>query len=190
MILPIYLYGQPVLRRVADTVTPEYEGLGELIENMKATMYASEGIGIAAPQVGVSARIVYIDASALKDTFPELAESEYVLINPEITVLDDGKRLSRDEGCLSLPGIYEGVTRTEKIRIKWQDENFVEHDEVIEGYLARVMQHECDHLDGKVFIDHLSPIRKQLIKSKLNNIVRGKVHCDYRTRGAEAKGKR
>ena len=106
-----------------------------------------------------------------------------MLINPEITVLDDGKRLSRDEGCLSLPGIYEGVVRTEKIRIKWQDENFVEHDEVIEGYLARVMQHECDHLNGKVFIDHLSPIRKQLIKGKLNNIIRGKVNCDYRTKG-------
>ncbi len=190
MILPIYLYGQPVLRRVADTVTPDYEGLGSLIENMKATMYASEGIGIAAPQVGVSARIVYIDASVLKDSFPELEEAKYVLINPEITVLDDGKRLSRDEGCLSLPGIYEGVTRTEKIRIKWLDENFTEHDEVIEGYLARVMQHECDHLQGKVFIDHISPIRKQLIKSKLNNIVRGKVHCDYRTKGAEVKGKR
>ena len=183
MILPIYLYGQPVLRRVADVVTPEYEGLSELIENMKATMYASEGIGIAAPQVGVSAKIVYIDASALKESFPELADSKYVLINPEITVLDDGKRLSRDEGCLSLPGIYEGVVRTEKIRIKWQDENFVEHDEVIEGYLARVMQHECDHLDGKVFIDHLSSIRKQLIKGKLNNIIRGKVNCDYRTKG-------
>ena len=137
--------------------------------------------------VGVSARIVYIDASALKENFPELADSKYVLINPEITVLDGGKRLSRDEGCLSLPGIYEGVTRTEKIRIKWLDENFAEHDEVIEGYLARVMQHECDHLDGKVFIDHISPIRKQLIKAKLNNIVRGKVHCDYRTKGVAKK---
>ena len=93
MILPIYLYGQPVLRRVADEITPEYEGLTELIENMKATMYASDGIGIAAPQVGVSAKIVYIDASVLADTFPELAEAKYILINPEIEVIADGKRL-------------------------------------------------------------------------------------------------
>ena len=175
MILPIYLYGQPVLRRIADEITPDYEGLGELLENMKATMYASDGIGIAAPQVGVSAKIVYIDASVLADTFPELE------------VIDDGKRLSREEGCLSLPGIHEPVQRTEKIRIKWLDENFAEHDEVIEGYLARVMQHECDHLDGKVFIDHISPIRKQLIRAKLNNIVRGKVNCDYRTKGVAKK---
>lgn len=187
MILPIYLYGQPVLRRIADEITPDYEGLGELLENMKATMYASDGIGIAAPQVGVSAKIVYIDASVLADTFPELADSKYVLINPKIEVIDDGKRLSREEGCLSLPGIHEPVQRTEKIRIKWLDENFAEHDEVIEGYLARVMQHECDHLDGKVFIDHISPIRKQLIRAKLNNIVRGKVNCDYRTKGVAKK---
>ena len=183
MILPIYLYGQPVLRRVADEITPEYEGLTELIENMKATMYASDGIGIAAPQVGVSAKIVYIDASVLADTFPELAEAKYILINPEIEVIADGKRLSREEGCLSLPGIHEPVMRTEKIHIK----NFTAHDEIVEGYLARVMQHECDHLDGKVFIDHISPIRKQLIRNKLNNIVRGKVNCDYRTKGVAKK---
>ena len=187
MILPIYLYGQPVLRRVADEITPEYEGLTELIENMKATMYASDGIGIAAPQVGVSAKIVYIDASVLADTFPELAEAKYILINPEIEVIADGKRLSREEGCLSLPGIHEPVMRTEKIHIKWLDENFTAHDEIVEGYLARVMQHECDHLEGKVFIDHISPIRKQLIRNKLNNIVRGKVNCDYRTKGVAKK---
>lgn len=183
MIHPIYLYGHPVLRKISPDITPDFPGLKELIENMKATMYESDGIGIAAPQVGVTARVVYIDASALEETFPELADSKYVLINPHIEVINDVKRISRDEGCLSLPGISESVPRVEKIRIQWMDEEFKPHDEIVEGYLARVMQHECDHLDGKVFIDHISPIRKQLIRGKLNNIVNGKVRCSYRTKG-------
>ena len=185
MVLPVYLYGHPVLRKVSPEVTPGFEGLKELVQNMSETMYASDGIGIAAPQVGVSARIVFIDVSCLADTFPELADKKFVLINPRIEVLDDGKRLSREEGCLSLPGIHEAVTRVEKIRIGWVDEDFNPHEEVVEGYLARVMQHECDHLEGKMFIDHLSPIRKQLIKGKLNNIIKGKVNCDYRTKGCK-----
>ena len=183
MILPIYLYGTPVLRAKAHTIDSSYPDLGKLIENMKETMYSSEGIGIAAPQVGLDIQLVYIDAGCLKDTFPELAEnSSFVLINPEITVLEDGKKVTREEGCLSLPGIHESVTRVEKINLKWQDENFEEHERVIEGYLARVVQHECDHLDGKMFIDHLSPIRKQLIRAKLHNIMEGKVKCDYRVK--------
>lgn len=187
MILPIYLYGHPVLRKISPDITPDYPGLKELVENMKATMYSSDGIGIAAPQVGVNARIVYIDASVLADTFPELADSKYVLINPHIEVLEDGEKVSREEGCLSLPGIHEPVSRIEKIRITYVDEQFNPHDEVVSGYLARVMQHECDHLDAKLFIDHLSPIRKQLIKGKLNNIIKGKVNCDYRTKGYKSK---
>ena len=185
MILPIYLYGHPVLRQTAACVDASYPELSTLLENMKETMYASDGIGIAAPQVGVSAKIVYIDVSCLADTFPELADSKMVLINPEITVIDDGKKLTREEGCLSLPGIHENVTRIEKIHLKWQDENFEVHEKDIEGYLARVVQHECDHLDGKVFIDHISPIRKQLISGKLKKIVDGKVRCTYRTRGVK-----
>ena len=185
MILPIYLYGQPVLRRVADEITPEYEGLTELIENMKATMYASDGIGIAAPQVGVSAKIVYIDASVLADTFPELADSKMVLINPVLEVIEDGKRESREEGCLSLPGIHENVSRIEKVNLKWQDENFESHEQVFEGYFARVLQHEYDHLEGQVFIDHISNIRRQLISGKLKKIVDGKIRCTYRTRGVK-----
>lgn len=182
MTLPIYLYGHPVLRKISPDITPDFPGLHDLIENMKETMYGSDGIGIAAPQVGVTARLVYIDASVLADTFPELAGSKYVLINPHIEVLE-GKRISRDEGCLSLPGISESVPRVEKIKITWCDEDFKPQEKIVEGYLARVMQHECDHLDGKVFIDHISPIRKQLIKGKLNNIISGKVRCDYRTKG-------
>lgn len=183
MILPIYLYGHPVLRNISPDITPDFPGLHELVENMKATMYASDGIGIAAPQVGVNARVVYIDASVLADSFPELADSKYVLINPHIEVIENGEKISREEGCLSLPGIHEPVTRIEKIRINYLDEEFKPHEEVVSGYLARVMQHECDHLDAVLFIDHLSPIRKQLIRGKLNSIIKGKVRCDYRTKG-------
>ena len=182
MILPIYLYGHPVLRKESVDITPDYPNLKELIENMKATMYDSDGIGIAAPQVGLNIRLVCIDVDVLKDTFPELEGRQFVLINPRIEVIEDGKKTNREEGCLSLPGIHESVPRIEKIRVTWLDENFQPHDEVIEGYLARVFRHECDHLEGKVFIDHISAIRKQLIRNKLRNIVDGKVRCSYRTR--------
>lgn len=182
MILPIYLYGHPVLRKESVDITPDYPNLKELIENMKATMYDSDGIGIAAPQVGLNISLVCIDVDVLKDTFPELEGRQFVLINPRIEVIEDGKKTNREEGCLSLPGIHESVPRIEKIRVTWLDENFQPHDEVIEGYLARVFQHECDHLEGKVFIDHISAIRKQLIRNKLRNIVDGKVRCSYRTR--------
>ena len=182
MILPIYLYGHPVLRKESVDITPDYPNLKELIENMKATMYDSDGIGIAAPQVGLNIRLVCIDVDVLKDTFPELEGRQFVLINPRIEVIEDRKKTNREEGCLSLPGIHESVPRIEKIRVTWLDENFQPHDEVIEGYLARVFQHECDHLEGKVFIDHISAIRKQLIRNKLRNIVDGKVRCSYRTR--------
>ena len=150
---------------------------------MKATMYDSDGIGIAAPQIGLNIRLVCIDVDVLKDTFPELEGRNFVLINPRIEIIEDGEKNTCEEGCLSLPGIHEAVTRIEKIHATWVDENFEPHDEIIEGYLARVFMHECDHLDGKVFIDHISPIRKQLIRNKLRNIVDGKVRCSYRTRG-------
>ncbi len=187
MILPIYLYGHPVLRKQSTDITPDYPKLSELIENMKTTMYESDGIGIAAPQVGLSIRLVYIDVDVLKDTYPELAGRSFILINPRIEVLEDGKKTNREEGCLSLPGIHESVPRIEKIKVNWLDENFEAHEEIIEGYLARVFQHECDHLEGKVFIDHISSIRKQLIRNKLRNIVDGKVRCGYRTRSFNKK---
>ena len=183
MILPIYLYGHPVLRKESVDITPDYPNLKELIENMKATMYESDGIGIAAPQVGLNIRLVCIDVDVLKESFPELEGKNFVLINPRIEIIEDGEKTTCEEGCLSLPGIHEPVTRIEKIHATWVDENFEPQEEIIEGYLARVFMHECDHLDGKVFIDHISPIRKQLIRNKLRNIVDGKVRCSYRTRG-------
>lgn len=149
MILPVYIYGQPVLRNEAELVTKDYEGLNELIENMKETMYASNGIGIAAPQVGMGLKLIYIDVDVLKDDFPELKGVQMVLINPEVTVDESSPTVTREEGCLSLPGVNENVTRHSKIHLKWTDKNWVEHEQDIEGYLARVVQHECDHLDRK-----------------------------------------
>ena len=139
MILPVYIYGQPVLRNEAELVTKDYEGLNELIENMKETMYASNGIGIAAPQVGVGLKLVYIDVDVLKDDFPELKGVQMVLINPEVTVDETSSTVTREEGCLSVPGVNENVTRHSKIHLKWTDENWVEHEQDIEGYLARVV---------------------------------------------------
>lgn len=178
MKLPVYLYGHPVLRRVADEVDRTYPDLDKLVSDMFETMYASEGVGLAAPQIGKSIRLVVIDADPLAESFPECAGRKFVLINPEYDILD-GEKVSRSEGCLSVPGLNENVSRVEHIRLNWLDENFIEHEEELDGFLARIVQHELDHLDGKMYVDHISPIRKQLIKSKLNNIVQGKTRPDY-----------
>ncbi len=183
MKLPVYLYGHPVLRNVSEDITPEYEGLRELVGNMYETMYASDGVGLAAPQIGRNDRIIVIDASPLEESFPELAGKKLTLINPRLEVLD-GEEVTRGEGCLSLPGLSENVKRVEHVRLRWLDEDFKEHEEEFEGFFARILQHEYDHLEGKVYIDRISPIRKQLIRAKLNNIVAGKIRCDYPVRYA------
>lgn len=182
------MYGHPVLRAVSEPIGKDYPELGKLVEDMFETMYHSEGVGLAAPQIGRNDRIVVIDADPVKDTFPECEGRKLVLINPEVTVLD-GEAVSRGEGCLSLPGLSEDVKRVEHIRLKWLDENFKEHEEEISGFLARIVQHECDHLEGHVFIDHISPIRKQLIRRKLSNIVEGKTRVDYAAKYAPRKRK-
>lgn len=186
MRLPVYLYGHPVLRKVSTEIEPGHEGLKELIANMYATMYASEGVGLAAPQIGLNQRIVVIDADPVAETFPECAGRKLTLINPVIEVLD-GEPISRSEGCLSLPGLSEDVKRVEHIRLKWVDEDFQPHDEEISGFLARIVQHECDHLEGKLYIDHISMIRRQLIKGKLNGIMTGRTRCDYPAKYAPKK---
>lgn len=178
MKLPVYLYGHPVLRKISEPVTPDYPDLKPLIEAMYSTMYESEGIGLAAPQIGRNDRIVVIDANPVADSFPECADRRLTLINPQVEILD-GPEISRSEGCLSLPGLSENVKRVEHIRLSWVDENFEPHTEEISGFLARIVQHECDHLEGKLYIDHISPIRKQLIKGKLASIISGKTACDY-----------
>ena len=186
MKLPVYLYGHPVLRNKCNDVTPEYPELKKLLADMFETMYASEGVGLAAPQIGRNDRIVVIDASPVAESFPEREGRVMTLINPEIEVLD-GDPVTRSEGCLSVPGLSENVSRVENIRLRWMDENFKQHEEVITGFLARIVQHECDHLDGTLYIDRISPIRKQLIKGKLNSILTGRTACDYPVRYAPKK---
>ena len=188
MKLPVYLYGHPVLRKVSEDITPDYPDLKTLLDNMYETMYASEGVGLAAPQIGRNDRIVVIDADPVAENFPECAGRKLTLINPEIEILD-GEEVTRGEGCLSLPGLSENVNRVEHIRLRWLDENFQPHEEEMSGFLARLVQHECDHLEGKLYIDHVSLIRKQLIRGKLNNIIDGKIRCDYQVRYAPKKRK-
>lgn len=183
MSLPIYLYGHPVLRKTAEPVTPDYPGLKELEQKMYDTMYESEGVGLAAPQVGLSIRMVVIDAEPVAESFPECKGRKLTLINPEIEILE-GEKISRAEGCLSLPGLSENVSRTEHLRLRWVDSDFTPHEEEISGFLARIVQHECDHLEGKLYIDHISPIRRQLNRARLSNIANGKTRVDYAVRYA------
>lgn len=183
MILPIYLYGQPVLRKVAEDITPDYPELKSLIESMFDTMHQAEGIGLAAPQVGLAIRLVVVDLDVLSEDFPEFKDFRRVYINAHIIETSD-ETDTMEEGCLSLPGIHEKVTRSSRIHVQYLDENFVEHDEWVEGYLARVMQHEFDHLEGKVFSDRISMLRRQMNKTKLGNLAKGKVACGYKTKRA------
>lgn len=183
MILPIYIYGQPVLRKVAEDVTREYPELKTLIANMFETLDASNGVGLAAPQIGLAIRVVVIDLDVLSEEFPEYKGFRKAFINAHILEYDDeSEKASSEEGCLSIPGISEKVTRPTRIHVKYLDEEMKEHDEWVEGYLARVMQHEFDHLEGTMFIDRLSPLRKNMIAGKLKNILKGKFRCSYRTK--------
>lgn len=181
MILPIYTLGQPVLRKVAEEITPEYPNLKELLENMYETMNKADGVGLAAPQVGLPIRVFVIDLDCMSEDVPEYKDFRKAFINPEILELG-GEEVNYEEGCLSLPGIHETVKRMNKVRMKYLDENFVEHDEWIDGFQARVVQHEYDHLDGKVFVDRISALRRQLIKGKLNALLKGKAHCTYKVK--------
>ena len=148
---------------------------------MFETMDHADGVGLAAPQIGLPIRVVVVDLDVLSEDYPEYKGFRKAYINAHILEVS-GEEVSMEEGCLSLPGIHESVKRGNKIRVKYLDEDLVEHDEIVEGYLARVMQHEFDHLDGKMFIDHLSPLRKQMIKGKLNAMLKGKAHCTYKVK--------
>ena len=182
MILPIYTYGQPVLRKVAEDITADYPQLKELINNMYETLAESEGIGLAAPQIGLAVRVVVIDLDVISEDLPEYKGYKKVFINAHIVEYDETKTDTSEEGCLSLPAIHEKVTRPTRIRVQYLDEEMNAHDEWVEGYLARVMQHEFDHLDGKVFVDRISPLRKQLIKNKLKSLLQGRLRCGYKTK--------
>lgn len=181
MILPIYAYGFPVLKKKATLIDKDHEGLTELIENMWETMYNAKGIGLAAPQIGKSIRIFLVDTVQLEDDEKDLKGIKKILINPEI-ISEEGEPQSYEEGCLSIPDIRGDVTRNPNIKIKYYDENFEEFTESYSGINARVIQHEYDHLEGKLFTEQLQPLRKRLIKRKLEAIKKGKVSTDYRMR--------
>ncbi|MDR2138168.1 MAG: peptide deformylase [Tannerella sp.] len=181
MILSIYTYGQPVLREKAQPVDECEPGLKQLIENMFETMYSADGIGLAAPQVGCSIRLLVIDAGPLSRDYPECKHFKRVMINPEI-IEKSPETVALEEGCLSFPGIHEKVMRAVSVRVRYRDENGTEKEEVINGFAARIVQHECEHLDGEMFIDSISPIRRQLNKGKLNAIIKGAATCSYRVK--------
>ncbi len=183
MILPVVLYGHPVLRKVAEEIDEDYEGLKDLIDNMWQTMYKSDGVGLAAPQIGKSIRLIVIDAEPLGEEFPECKGFKRVLINPIITEFKDDE-CNESEGCLSLPGIREDVKRPSKIKVEYEDENFELVEEELDGFTARVVQHEYDHVEGKLFVDHLSPLKKRFLKGKLSAISKGKVDVSYKIKTA------
>jgi len=186
MKFPILAYGHPNLRKVAKDITPDYPDLQKLIDDLFESMYQSNGVGLAAPQIDKSIRLFVIDAEPFSDLYDDMSEEEKarlkgkkVFINAQI-LEETGKERDFNEGCLSIPGINEDVTRREKIKIEYYDRDFNKHVEEIDGILARVIQHEYDHLDGVLFTDHLSSFKKRLLKRKLENITKGKVNVDYR----------
>jgi len=180
MIYPVVVYGHPVLKKVAAEVERNYPELKQLIDDMFETMYAAEGVGLAAPQIGKSIRVFVIDGAPLAEDEPEFANFKRVFINPKI-IEKDGELVPMNEGCLSIPNIREEVKRESHIRVQYYDENWELHDETFEGYKARVFLHEYDHLDGILFVEKINPLRKRLIKGKLNDISKGKFEADYKT---------
>lgn len=179
MIYPIVAYGDPVLRKVGATIDKDYPQLKELIENMFETMYESHGVGLAAPQIGKAINLFIIDSSRFEDEkYPNVKK---VFINAEI-LEETGDKWDFEEGCLSIPHIRENVKRHETLRIRYQDENFETHEEIYDGIVARVIQHEYDHVKGILFVDRLSELKKRLLKNKLINISKGGVRVDYKMR--------
>lgn len=179
MILPIVVYGNPLLRNISTDITPEYPKLDEIITNMWETMYVADGVGLAAPQIGLNIRMFVIDATVLAEDDSKCDGFKKVFINAKI-LEQTGSKWAFNEGCLSLPGIREDVMRHEKIKIQYQDEKFETHIDEFDGLRARVVQHEYDHLEGKLFIDHIHMLRKRLIKKRLDNIEKGLVDVSYR----------
>ena len=182
MVLPVYVYGMSVLRKIAPEIPEDFKELDQFIEDLFDTMHASDGVGLAAPQVGKSLRIFVVDTSPMaenNDDEPELKDFRKVFINPYI-MEESGDSWAFEEGCLSLPNVREEVTRPENVKIEYYDENWVLHEEEYDGIRARVLQHEYDHLDGKLFTDKVSPIKRKLLAPRLKSISRGKVDCDYK----------
>ena len=180
MVLPVYVYGMSVLRKKAQEIDEDYEGLSELIDNMFETMYDSDGVGLAAPQIGLSIRLIVIDAARMEiEDEPELQDFKRIIINP-IILEESGDKWAFSEGCLSIPNIREDVYRKSKVKIEYFDENWELKEEELNGARARIVQHEYDHLEGSMFTDKINPLRKKLINPKLKAISKGRVDCDYK----------
>ena len=187
MVFPIVAYGAAILRKTSQDIAPDYPGLQTLIEDMWETMYASSGVGLAAPQINKDIRLFVMDSAQIfenleedeKGVYPDAPGIKKVFINAHIVSVD-GDEWVYNEGCLSIPKIREDVYRREVVTLKYMDENFAEHTETFNGITARVIQHEYDHIDGKLFIDYLKPLRRKLLQGKLNDISKGKVKMDYK----------
>ena len=187
MILPIVAYGTPVLRKTAKDITQDHPNLEKLISDMWETLYASNGVGLAAPQVNKDIRLFLVDSEQLfanqeeneKGKYPDEPGRKQVFINAKIKELD-GEPWNYNEGCLSIPKIREDVMRPETVTVEYVDENFIPHVETFNGLTARIIQHEYDHIEGKLFIDYLKPLKRKLLRGKLDDISKGKVKADYR----------
>lgn len=187
MIFPIVAYGAPVLRKVSKDITPDYPGLATLIEDMWETMYASSGVGLAAPQINKDIRLFVMDSMQIfenleedeKNVYPDGPGVKKIFINAHV-VSFDGDEWAYNEGCLSIPKIREDIFRAETVTIQYVDENFELHTDTFNGITARVILHEYDHIEGKLFIDYLKPLRKKLLQGKLNDISKGKIKVDYK----------
>ena len=179
MIFPIVLYGDPVLKKKAAEVAEGDESVKEFVESMYETMYAAQGVGLAAPQVGQSLRVFVIDTTPMEDEEEEGLKQAF--INP-IMIEELGEEWAFEEGCLSIPGVRADVNRKPQIKIEYFDENWELHEETFDGMKARVIQHEYDHIEGKLFTDYLTPFKKRLIKGKLANISKGKTDAEYRVK--------
>jgi len=196
MILPIVAYGDPVLRKKAKKITPEHLEFKEILDNMWETMYNAKGLGLAAPQVGLPIRLFLVDTSPFaddpdfsEDEASELSQFKKVFINAEI-IEENGEEWAFNEGCLSIPNVTEDIFRKEEVVIRYLDENFIEHTHTYNGMIARVIQHEYDHIEGVLFTDKISTLKKRLIKGKLSNISKGKTSVEYRMRFPEVKGRK
>ena len=188
MILPIVAYGNPVLRKVAHDIDPDYPGLQKLVEDMWETLYASSGVGLAAPQINKDIRLFVVDSAQIfnqmkeekeQHNFPDAPGIKQVFINAHIKELD-GFEWSYNEGCLSIPKIREDIKRQSVVTVEFMDEHFQHHMRTYQGLTARIILHEYDHIEGKLFIDHITPLKRKLLKGKLNDISKGKIKVDYK----------
>ncbi len=184
MILPIYAYGQPVLKQVAKDIAPDYPNLQQLIANMWETMYNADGVGLAAPQIGVSIRLFVIDTTQIQEKGQEAKGIKRAFLNAH-KVEESGEPWAYEEGCLSIPKIRGDVDRPPTLRLRWVDENFQAHEETFSGSNARVIQHEYDHIDGILFVEHLKPVKRHMVRRKLEDIRKGKIAPEYKMKFAK-----